>query len=239
MVGLVEPFAELARQHGQLGGDRCGFGGGGIQGGAHHRQRSAQLVRGAGGEPALGGEGGFQPVQQVVDGVAEVFELIIGAGHGQPLTQVLGRDRPGGSGDLPQRAQRPPGHQPAQHSRDHGHHTQRDGRLSQQLVQRGRMLGCGLDAYLGRDRGGRGLDASRRRGYQDSRRARARAGCRARMLVIVSSPAPKAGEHAVQGGQPQPYSSARQGGRPGHPAEVSDTVRADRYSRGCVFRAGA
>jgi hypothetical protein len=82
-VGLVEPFAELAPQHGQLRGDRPGFGGGHIQRGAHHRQRGAQLVRGAGGEPALRGEGGLQPCQQLIDGVAEVFELITGTGDGR------------------------------------------------------------------------------------------------------------------------------------------------------------
>ena len=84
--------------------------------------------------------------EQAVDGVAEVFELVAGAGHGQPRMQVVFGDRPGGGGHLPQRAQHPACHQPAQRDGDDGHDGQRDRRLSQQLVQLGRMLGRGLSS---------------------------------------------------------------------------------------------
>jgi hypothetical protein len=59
-------------------------------------QRGAQLVRGVGDELALGAEGCLEPCEQPVDGVAEVFELIAGAGNGQPGAQVVLGDLPCG-----------------------------------------------------------------------------------------------------------------------------------------------
>ena len=44
--------------------------------GPDHRQRGAQLVRGVGDEPALGVEGGLQPVQHLVERVGQVGHLV-------------------------------------------------------------------------------------------------------------------------------------------------------------------
>ena len=71
------------------------------------RVAGCELVGGTGNEVALGGEGGLQTSQQSVDDLAEVFELVIGSWHGQPLVQVVFGDRPDRDGHLPQRPQYP------------------------------------------------------------------------------------------------------------------------------------
>jgi hypothetical protein len=53
----------------------------------------AQFVGGVGDEAALRGEGVFQPFEQPVNGVAEVFQLIGRAGHGELLMQVASEIR--------------------------------------------------------------------------------------------------------------------------------------------------
>ena len=102
------------------GGAQGGGGGGGVsQGylehGAFEGERGAQLVGGVGDELALSIEGGLQPGEQGIDGVGEVGELVGRARQGQPSAQVVLGDKPGGGGDLSQRAQDAPGQQPAQY----------------------------------------------------------------------------------------------------------------------------
>src|SRR5262249_59080813 len=77
-----------------LRGDTApGFGGGGgviqrdLQQGALPGEGGAQFVGGVGGEVPLGVEGGFEAGEQLVEGVAEGFELVVGAAQGQPLVQ--------------------------------------------------------------------------------------------------------------------------------------------------------
>jgi len=55
-----------------------------LQQGAVEGERGAQFVGGVGDEVPLGGEGGFQAGQQVVEGAGEFFELIVGPGQGEP-----------------------------------------------------------------------------------------------------------------------------------------------------------
>ena len=59
----------------------------------------------------------LEPSEQVVERVAELLELVVGSGQREPLMKVAGRDRPRGRGDLAQRAQHPPGDEPAEHAR--------------------------------------------------------------------------------------------------------------------------
>jgi hypothetical protein len=99
-------------------------------------QRRAQLVRRVRHELALSPERGVQPAEQLVEGVTELLELIVGTGHPDALMQAAGRDPAGGGRDRAQRAEHPPGHQPAQADRHHGHDAERDPGLDQQPVQR-------------------------------------------------------------------------------------------------------
>jgi hypothetical protein len=97
-------------------------------------------VGGVGDEPALGVqgvllgvEGGIQPGEQPVDGVGQVFQLVVGPGDGEALVQVGLGDLAGGGGDGPQRSQHPAGHQPAQCDGDRQHDRQRDTGQEEQL----------------------------------------------------------------------------------------------------------
>jgi len=128
-------------------------------------------VRGVGDEVPLGVEGGFQAGEQLIEGVAEGLELVVGAAQGQPLVQAAGRDAAGGGGDHRQRAQDPPGHEPAERKGDHSDDRQRDGRIDQHLPQvaRGYLLAQrelqvrelaraeSLEAPVDRDEAGRNL----------------------------------------------------------------------------------
>jgi hypothetical protein len=65
----------------------------------------ASGVRGAGDELALEGEGAIEAVEQLVEGVGELLELVVGAGEMESLMQIGGGDLPGGRGDRTQRSQ--------------------------------------------------------------------------------------------------------------------------------------
>ncbi len=98
---LVAGFQQVLAGGPVAGQGGVGVGEGHLQQGAGEGERGAQFVGGAGDELALGVEGCLQPFEQAVDGVAEVFELVAGAGDGQPLVQVVFGDRPGGGGHFP------------------------------------------------------------------------------------------------------------------------------------------
>ena len=137
-----EPFLLLARCQRSLAGgaQRLGAGLGvperDLKQGPLPGQRRAQLVRGVRDELALGPERGVQPGQQLVEGVTEFLEFIFRAGHRDPLMQAARRDPPGRGRDCAQRAEHPPGHQPAQAHRGHRHDPKCDPRLDEQLVHR-------------------------------------------------------------------------------------------------------
>ena len=82
---------------------------GDLEQGALPGQRGAQLMRRVGREPPLGVERCLQPREQVVEGVGEFPELVVGSAQGQSLVQVAGRDPAGGGSDRAQRAQYPAG----------------------------------------------------------------------------------------------------------------------------------
>ena len=54
---------------------------------------------GIGDEVPLGLEGGVEAGEEVVEGVAELFELLVGVVEREPLVEVAGRDPSGGRGD--------------------------------------------------------------------------------------------------------------------------------------------
>ena len=101
------------------------------------RERRAQLVRGVGDELSLRVEGGLEPGEQAVDGVAEPFELVVRPLQGEPAMEVAGGDVPRGVGDRPHRAKRAAGDHPAEPEREHGHQCERERGVDEQLVQRG------------------------------------------------------------------------------------------------------
>ena len=79
-------------------------------------QRGAQFVGGVGDEPALAVEGAVEAFQHGVEGVGEIFDLVVGAGQGDSFVQAAVGDSAGGGGDVLQRPQCPAGQQPAEPS---------------------------------------------------------------------------------------------------------------------------
>src|SRR5215469_10028103 len=116
------------------GGGGGGIGEGDLEQGAFPGQGGAQLVRGVGGEAPLGAEGGFQPREQVVEGVGEFLELVVGSVQSQPLVQAASGDPAGGGGDRAQRAQHPAGDEPADRGGGHRDDRQGDSGGDQQLL---------------------------------------------------------------------------------------------------------
>ena len=201
---LVDPVEFGAQPPGQgngLRGHRFRLGHRHVHAGPHGGQRRAQLVRRVRDETPLRGERALQPLQQAVDGVGEILQLVLGAGHGQPLMQVVLGDPLGGRRHLPQRAQHPARDNPAEHERHDGHDAQRDGRPDQERVRYGRMQMRGL----GR-RPRAALRGGVSAGYLRDGRTHA-AGDR------QQHGAGQQEQRAVQDGQPQPHAAARQ-----HPA---------------------
>jgi hypothetical protein len=92
--------AQRHLQHGPLGG-----------------QRGAQLVGRVGDEMPLRLERGFQPREQVVEGLAEPAELVVAVPGPQPPAQVRSGDVPRGRDDRLQRPQQAPREQPAEPER--------------------------------------------------------------------------------------------------------------------------
>ena len=87
---LDEPLLLPAGREGTFAGSPPGSGGGTGVGehlfeeGLLQGEGSAQLVGGVGDELALGGEGPFQAVEQVVESVPQFLELIVWPGGGEP-----------------------------------------------------------------------------------------------------------------------------------------------------------
>jgi tetratricopeptide (TPR) repeat protein len=132
LLGVEGEQVAADRLPGGGGGGRVGAGD--LEQGAFAGQRRAQLVRCVGGKPPLGVEGGLQPREQPVEGVGEFLELVVGPGQGQPFVQAACGDPPGGGGDRAQRAQYPPGDDPADRDGDHRDGREGDGGGDQQMV---------------------------------------------------------------------------------------------------------
>jgi hypothetical protein len=105
-------------------------------------QRRAQLVRGVGDKLTLRLERSVEPRKQVIEGVPEFLELVLGAVEGQALVQTGGGDPSGRAGDGPDRSQHPAGNQPAGQDGEYGHDRQSDSRVDQKLVRVGSALCC-------------------------------------------------------------------------------------------------
>ena len=126
VLGPVDGPADAGGHVLELAGGAVRLGQDDVDGGAHHGQRGAQLVRGVRDEPALRGERQVESLQHVVEGVGQLLELVLGPGQREPLAQVLVGGAAGGLGDRPHRPQHPAGHVPAQAARGDGHHAQAD-----------------------------------------------------------------------------------------------------------------
>jgi hypothetical protein len=92
-------------------------------------------VGGVGDELALGGEGGVQAGQHGVEGVAELLELVVGAGQLDAARQVGGLDVAGHGGDAPDRPQHPAGHRPADAQAGHEQHPEGGEGVVAQLLE--------------------------------------------------------------------------------------------------------
>ncbi len=172
---LVEFGAQPPGEHRGLRRDRFRLGLRDVERGAHGGQRGAQLVRGVGDEPALGGERALQPGQQLVDGVGEILDLVQRAGDGEPLVQVVRRDPAGRGGHGAQRAQHPVGDEPAERDRHHHHDGQRGRRSDQQRVPQILVRLAGLGGELTLQVVDPGLGLGLGQGLRERRRRRAAA----------------------------------------------------------------
>ena len=109
--GVDELRLVLARVDGLLAGGServegdVGVGQSYLEEGLAEHERGAQFVGGVGDEASLGVERRFEAGEQPVDGVAEILELVVGAGEREALVQVALGDLTGGGGHDPQRSQ--------------------------------------------------------------------------------------------------------------------------------------
>ena len=139
-VDVVELAAEPVGERVDVWGHWSGFGHRHVERGPHSGERRAQLVRGVGDELALERERAVESVEQLIEGVCEFLELVVGAGEVQTLVQVGGGDLPGGRRDRAQRPQEPPGHQPTDREQGPGHDCQADPGSDQELMLVGAVL---------------------------------------------------------------------------------------------------
>ena len=92
-------------------------------------------ARGAAGHRGRALIGRSEPGEEVVEGVVQVFELFVGVVEGEPLTEVAGRDPPGGGGDAPDRSQQPAGDVPAEQDGEQGDDGQGDFGVDEKAVE--------------------------------------------------------------------------------------------------------
>ena len=97
-------------------------------------------MRGVGHELALGDERRFEAPEQLVEGVRELRDLVVGAVEGETLVQARGGDGAGALVDRAQGAQQASGGDPAEPDRGGGHDRERDPGLLEELVQLGGVL---------------------------------------------------------------------------------------------------
>jgi hypothetical protein len=94
---------------------------GDLEHGPSECERGAQFVGGVGDEAALGLERGFQPGEQVVDGVGEASQLVVGAAQRQAFVQVSLGDLPSRVRHETKRSQHPAGDDPSEGDGDGAH----------------------------------------------------------------------------------------------------------------------
>ena len=115
--------------------------------GAFSGERGSKLVGGVGDEASLRFEGGFEAGEEIVEGIAELLELVLWAVEGEALVQAGRGDPAAACGDGADGPQHPAGDEPAGEEGERGHDRESDSRVDKQLVRVGRALGC-----LGRSR---------------------------------------------------------------------------------------
>jgi hypothetical protein len=71
-------------------------------------------VRGVGGEPLLFGDVCLEPREEAIDGVGEIFQLVLRSRQREALVEIALGDLPGTRRHRPQRTQDPAGDQPAE-----------------------------------------------------------------------------------------------------------------------------
>jgi hypothetical protein len=76
-------------------------------------ERGTQLVGGVGDELPLGQDEALEPAEQVVEGVAQLLQLVVRPRQGEAPVQTGGRDLPRSGRDRPHRAKRSPRDEPA------------------------------------------------------------------------------------------------------------------------------
>ena len=84
-VGVVEIHAQLRVQLTSLSRHAAGLRDRDVEGGAHHRQRGAQIMRGVCDEPSLRVKRRLQAIQQPVDRIGEQAQLIARTSHRETL----------------------------------------------------------------------------------------------------------------------------------------------------------
>jgi hypothetical protein len=92
-------------------------------------------VRGVGDEAALTVEGAVEPFQHGVEGVGEVFDLVVRPGERDAFVQAAIGDAARGRGDLLQRVQGPAGHEPSEPTGKQPNGGERDQRPDQHRAQ--------------------------------------------------------------------------------------------------------
>jgi hypothetical protein len=160
----------------------------------------------------LGVERRLQPREQLVEGVAEFLELVVGSWQGQAFVQAASGDPPGGGGDRAQRAQHAARQQPPGPDRSRGHDAQGDGGPDQQQPPvDGDLLGPVLGLTLVRLlTGGTGAGGCRRLGGHLDRARRYDRAPREQVGSGEQERAEHQAHAAVQDGKAQPGGTARQ-----------------------------
>src|ERR1700722_17574405 len=115
---MVEGLADSTAERLELFDGSGGFSHSHVDKRAHGGERGPQFVRSVGHEPALAVEGSVETIQHVVEGVGQLFELVVGSVETDPLVETLLGGSPGRRGDLVEGVQDPPAYGPPQ---DAGH----------------------------------------------------------------------------------------------------------------------
>ncbi len=145
-----------------------------LQHGLFGGERGTQFVGGVGDEAPLRMERCLEPPEQAVERLAELPELVVGAGNGEALAQVPGGDVAGGCRDAAQGPKDPAGDQPADakgedgHDRGHDHAGDVLPRVADYGSREGRDAGVLTTGAQGMP-GGRAAGSDQEVGLEDHR----------------------------------------------------------------------
>ena len=105
------------------------------------RERGSQFVGGVGREPLLFGDVRFQLRQHGVEGVGELVELVIAAGHPDPMRERSARGRPRGVGDPSEGSEHPASQKPPSDDAEDEETRQNDGCGRSEIAQESATAG--------------------------------------------------------------------------------------------------